>query len=156
MAAPPVSSQCRAGTGTSRVSCRACPDHCAPTGPGVRQRALQPGYGNNTLGLPYGCPSAASFASHASTFWSSSANANNSSNAWNVNFNNGNCNNTHAAVLRLQSFMHSFQARDVGAGTARARYFLQLDAANFFVSLDRRILFGLLQRLSPRRFARGN
>jgi RNA-directed DNA polymerase len=44
---------------------------------------------------------------------------------------------THAAVRRLQSFMHSLQAQGAGTGTAQAGYFLQLDVANFFVSLGR-------------------
>ncbi|WP_457671438.1 reverse transcriptase domain-containing protein [Thiolapillus sp.] len=50
---------------------------------------------------------------------------------------------THAAVRRLQSFMHSLQSRH---GAASPGYFLQLDVANFFVSLDRPLLFSLLQK----------
>lgn len=50
---------------------------------------------------------------------------------------------THVAVRRLQSFMHSLQSE----GDAKSPgYFLQLDIANFFVSLDRPILFALLQK----------
>ncbi|WP_457671440.1 Lcl domain-containing protein [Thiolapillus sp.] len=37
----------------------------------------------------------ADFAGYGSNFWSSSPNANNSNNAWNVNFNNGNANNNN-------------------------------------------------------------
>jgi hypothetical protein len=74
---------------------RVCPDHCAPAGPGFPRRTPRTGYENNGLGLPYGCPKPASFAGYASNYWSSSPNANNSSNAWNVNFNNGNSNNNN-------------------------------------------------------------
>lgn len=47
---------------------------------------------------------------------------------------------THAGVKRLQSFMRSLVRN--GDGDA---YFLQLDIRNFFNSIDRRILFKLLQ-----------
>ncbi|MCP3950938.1 MAG: DUF1566 domain-containing protein [Desulfobacterales bacterium] len=45
--------------------------------------------------LPTGCRFFPNFTGNASNFWSASPNANNSSNAWNVNFNNGNSNNNN-------------------------------------------------------------
>jgi hypothetical protein len=48
-------------------------------------------------------------ASAASNYWSATTNANNSDNAWNVNFNNGNVNNDnknndkHARAVRAGS-----------------------------------------------------
>ncbi|CAK0759768.1 hypothetical protein CCP4SC76_3200003 [Gammaproteobacteria bacterium] len=38
---------------------------------------------------------AGSLSAKSSNFWSSAPNANNSDNAWNVNFNNGNANNNN-------------------------------------------------------------
>ncbi|WOO31812.1 RNA-directed DNA polymerase [Diaphorobacter limosus] len=49
---------------------------------------------------------------------------------------------THAAVRRLQAFARSQQALASGQG---AGHYLQLDIANFFNSIQRRTLFGLLQ-----------
>ena len=49
---------------------------------------------------------------------------------------------THAAVLRLQAFARSLQAGSAGCAKG---YYLQLDIANFFNSIQRRTLFGLLQ-----------
>jgi len=46
---------------------------------------------------------------------------------------------THAAVDRLQSFMWSL------TGDGQAAWFLQLDIRNFFNSIDRRRLFGLVR-----------
>ena len=47
---------------------------------------------------------------------------------------------THRAVRRLQGFIHGVRA---GGGEA---WYLQLDIANFFNSIDRAILFRLLQQ----------
>ena len=47
----------------------------------------------------------------------------------------------HSAVERLTHFMRSVTANGVGQG-----YCLQLDIRNFFNSIDRPILWGLLQR----------
>ncbi|MCP3954331.1 MAG: reverse transcriptase [Desulfobacterales bacterium] len=46
---------------------------------------------------------------------------------------------THAAVRRLQYFMRQVRANCPG-------YYLQLDIKNFFISIDREILFELVQR----------
>ncbi len=47
---------------------------------------------------------------------------------------------SHAAVARLQAF-----TRAATANGHRPAYYLQLDIANFFISIDRRRLFGLLR-----------
>jgi len=48
---------------------------------------------------------------------------------------------THAAVKRLQGFM-----RKATLGGARRAYYLQLDVSNFFMTIDKKILFGIITR----------
>jgi RNA-directed DNA polymerase len=46
---------------------------------------------------------------------------------------------THAAVKRLQSFM-----RQATLGGSRRAYYLQLDVSNFFMTIDKNVLFGII------------
>jgi retron-type reverse transcriptase len=48
---------------------------------------------------------------------------------------------THAAIKRLQSFM-----RKATLGGARRAYYLQLDVSNFFMTIDKRVLFDIISR----------
>ena len=57
---------------------------------------------------------------------------------------------THRGVRRLQSFMHSLRAKEGKPG-----YYLQLDIANFFVTVDRPLLFSLLQKHLRKALSRG-
>jgi RNA-directed DNA polymerase len=53
---------------------------------------------------------------------------------------------THAAVKRLQTFMRRLDGQLLGSSHPAANdRFLQLDIRNFFVSINRRILFTLIQ-----------
>ncbi|MBP6733493.1 MAG: DUF1566 domain-containing protein [Chromatiaceae bacterium] len=71
-----------------------------------RRRQARRGWHDRSGGaLPLGCaPPAEVRRLWVGWFWSSSPNANNSNNAWNVNFNNGNVNNNNkdnAKYVRL-------------------------------------------------------
>jgi len=55
--------------------------------------ARRPGPGRQQSGVPD--REQAEGATQASVYWSSTSNANNPDNAWNVNFNNGNVNNNN-------------------------------------------------------------
>lgn len=47
---------------------------------------------------------------------------------------------THAAVDRLNSFIHSLR------GKAKLTYYLQLDIKSFFINIDKNILYGLIRK----------
>jgi len=51
------------------------------------------------------------------------------------------CKGTHAAVKRLQSFM-----RTATLGGKQRAYYLQLDVSNFFMTIDKAALFGIISR----------
>lgn len=48
---------------------------------------------------------------------------------------------THAAVFRLRQFM-----RSLGRGGKKTAWFLQLDVRSFFMTIDKAILFGIIER----------
>jgi RNA-directed DNA polymerase len=52
----------------------------------------------------------------------------------------------HAAVNRLQAFMRSLQGGDYKAPVSEGPYYLQLDIASFFNSIDRPLLFQMIQK----------
>ena len=114
-------------------------------------------YGNSALGYPWDTRFAQTL--RVSWYWSSSPYANNSNNDfsdrvihhWLVPrleriyeplfihgvYSNRQDKGTHKAVKRVQAFMRSANS---------GNYFLQLDIANFFNTIDRSILFLLIQR----------
>lgn len=47
---------------------------------------------------------------------------------------------THAAVGRLNGFIHSVR------GKAKPAYYLQLDIQSFFINIDKNILYGLIRK----------
>ncbi|MCK4824131.1 hypothetical protein KA005_50730 [bacterium] len=51
---------------------------------------------------------------------------------------------THKAVMRMQSFL-----RKVSQNGKRRAYYLQLDIKDFFVSIDKKILFKLIKKKIP-------
>ena len=53
---------------------------------------------------------------------------------------------THAAVKRLQHFMRSIEGKQEHNRGERDGYYLQLDIRNFFYTIDKPILFRLLQK----------
>ena len=73
-----------------------CRIHCAPMGPGLLF-ALRDGAPGMIAGsaLPTGCGFFPNTVGNASNVWSASPSANNSNNAWIVNFNNGNSSNNN-------------------------------------------------------------
>jgi len=60
---------------------------------------------------------------------------------------------THGALERLQHFMQ--RAKDHAKKCQQRAHYLQLDVANFFNSIDRRCLFGLVQARLARDLRRG-
>ena len=50
---------------------------------------------------------------------------------------------THKAIKRLKKFMQSYQ---ISSKNKKRAYFLQLDVQNFFMSIDKKILFNLIEK----------